>query len=62
MWYNFEKELIGLKFWDGKSIKNFCDVGALVLAGLGVEQKEGERCKRTGSYYHEISIHPSVNK
>ena len=36
-WYNLEKELIGLKFWYGKSIKNFCDVGALVLAGLGVE-------------------------
>lgn len=37
MWHNLEKELIRLRLWDGKSIKEFCDVGALVMAGLGVE-------------------------
>lgn len=37
IWHNLEKELIRLKFWDGKSTEQVCDVGASMLASLGVE-------------------------
>ena len=37
IWPNLEKELIEVRFWDGKSIEQVCYVCVRVLVHLGVK-------------------------